>query len=329
MREAVLRILQQHTEQYISGEDISRQLQITRAAVWKHIRALREDGFVIDSAPRKGYRLVQEGNTLHAAQIMAHLATQTLGRTLHLLQSAPSTNLVAKELAAQGCPHGTAVVAEEQTEGRGRLGRGWSNAPGLDICLSLVLRPSMETKDAPRFTLGTALGVARLAEGCGLPASIKWPNDVQTGGRKICGILLELSGNMDRLDAIIVGLGLNVNTTAFPAAFEMRATSLAKQLGHPLSRAKVLADLLNILESIYSACADDAAFPGVLEQYRGLCGTIGQQIEVHGLRGSLCGTAEGIDPIGQLLLRTEDGALHALSAGDVSLRKDEERKCQD
>lgn len=321
MRDAVLRILQQHKQVYISGEAISEQLQITRAAVWKHIHALREDGFEIDSAPRKGYRLLQEANTLHAAQITAHLATHTLGRALHLLQSAPSTNLIAKALAAEGCPHGTAVVAEEQTAGRGRLGRSWANTPGLDICLSLVLRPTMETKDAPRFTLGTALGVAQLAAGYGLPASIKWPNDVQINGKKICGILLELSGNMDRLDAIIVGLGLNVNTISFPDEFSEFAGSLANALGHTLSRAEVLASLLNILEPIYDACAEDTSFPTILDQYRSLCSTIGQEIEVHGLRGSLQGSVEGIDPTGQLLLRTGDGNLHTLSAGDVSLRK--------
>lgn len=320
MRDAVLRILQQHKDHYISGEAISGQLHITRAAVWKHIHALKEDGFVIDSAPRRGYRLVQAGNTLHAAQIAEHLSTHMLGRSLTLMQSAPSTNLVAKALAAEDCPHGTAVLAEEQTEGRGRLGRGWVNTPGLDICVSLVLRPAMETRDAPRFTLGTALGVARLATGYGLPASIKWPNDVLIGNKKICGILLELSGNMDRLDAIIVGLGLNVNTPSFPPAFEERATSLAKALGHPLSRAEVLGRLLNHLEPIYNACAEDAAFPAILNQYRSLCGTIGQEIDVHGLRGSLHGIAEGIDPTGQLLLRTGDGALHTLFAGDISLR---------
>lgn len=321
MREAILRLLQESYGQHLSGEQISRELGITRAAVWKHIQALREEGFSIEAITRKGYLLRHTGNTLHAALIAPRLTTLALGRNLSFLRSAPSTNFIAKQLMEQGCAHGAMVLAEEQTAGRGRLGRAWANAPGLDICMSIVLRPRLEPQHAARFTLATALGVHSVATQLGLTPSIKWPNDVLLQGKKICGILLELYGNMDHIDGIVVGLGLNVNNNTFPEEIRRSATSLLQLLGHPVDRADVLCMLLNTLEPFYDACEGTQNFAELLGSYRRHCSTIGQQVSVTGVQGTLHGIAQDIDDMGRLLLCTEDATLHALAAGDVSLHK--------
>ena len=320
MRETILRMLRQSGDEFISGELISEQLGITRAAVWKHMQALQREGFDIEAVTRKGYRLRGSANALLPSLIEPELKTRSLGREMVYLNSAPSTNIIARQLSQQGCAHGTVVLAEEQTAGRGRRGRAWLNAPGQDICMSAVLRPRLEAQHAPRFTLSTALGIYRVAAALGLVPSIKWPNDVLVAGKKLCGILLEMEGNMDSLESIIVGLGLNVNTDKFPQELASIATSLGKELNRTLSRREVLSSLLNELEPLYDACEDDAAFTDVLNTYKTACGTLGQAVDVTGVRETLSGIAEDIDEAGRLLLRTPDGVLHTISAGDVSLR---------
>ncbi len=323
MRETILRMLQQSGDEFLSGERISEQLGITRAAVWKHMQALQREGVNIEAATRKGYRLMGSAEVLRPALVEPALATHSLGREMLCLSSAPSTNLIARQLSLQGCPHGTVVIAEEQTAGRGRRGRTWLNTPGKDICMSAVLRPKLEAQHAPRFTLATALGVYRLAASLGLVPSIKWPNDVLIAGKKLCGILLEMEGNMDSLESIIVGMGVNVNTDSFPADIGQVATSLGLELGKTLDRKQVLSTLLNQLEPLYDACESDEGFAEMLTAYRESCSTIGQTVDVAGVRETLHGVVEDIDSIGRLLLRTQDGALHAVSAGDVTLRRTE------
>ena len=321
MRETILRMLQASGEEFLSGEIISERLGISRAAVWKHMQALQHEGIMIEAVTRKGYRLQSDTSALLPALIEQGLRTHSLGRAIQYFHSVSSTNQIARELSRQGCPQGMVVIADEQTEGRGRRGRSWVNSPGKDICMSAVLRPKMESQHAPRFTLATALGVYRVATDLGLAPSIKWPNDVLVEGKKVCGILLEMEGNMDSLDALIVGLGLNVNTDDFPQELCSIATSLSKELDQPLNRREVLCALLDELEPFFDACENEAAFAGMLETYKTSCSTIGKEVTVHGIRETFCGIAEDIDEIGRLMVRTDDGVLHTVSAGDVTLNK--------
>ena len=321
MRNAILKMLQENPEGYVSGARISEQLGVSRTAVWKHIQALQREGIVIEAVTNRGYRIVGTTNVLHPAFIEPILQTRWLGREITHLSSVPSTNQVARQRAAEGCPHGTVVLAEEQTDGRGRLGRGWTNLKGKDICMSMVLRPKLEAQHAPRYTLASALGVFQLAFELGASPSIKWPNDVLIDGKKICGILLEMDGDMDALKSIIVGLGLNVNTDVFPPEIEKTATSLSLSVAKTLDRNRVLAMLLNLLEPLYDACENEDAYGVLLSVYTRCCGTVGQSVSVAGIRETLNGVVEGIDGVGRLLLRTADGTLRALSAGDVTLKK--------
>ena len=321
MRDEILKMLLESKDGYLSGATVSKKLGVSRTAVWKHIQALQQEGIQIEAVTNRGYRMLDGGNLVHPVFIDPLLNTRWLGRALAQFPSLPSTNQLARQLAAQGCAHGTIVLAEEQTAGRGRRGRNWTNQPGKDICLSVVLRPNLEAQHAPRYTLASALGIYRLAMELGCDAFIKWPNDVLIEGKKVCGILLEMDGDMDRLQSVIVGIGLNVNTDAFPEEIERHATSLSLHLHKSLERNRVLATLLNALEPLYDACEEEQAYHALLKEYTRCCGTVGQTISVIGIRETLDGVAEGIDEVGRLLLRTQDGTLHALSAGDVTLKK--------
>lgn len=326
MRERIRMMLQQSGGAFVSGEQISKALGVSRAAVWKHVQALREAGAQIEAVTRKGYRLVDDTRApLSGARIAPYLATRALGRNAVFLKSAPSTNQVARELAAKGAAHGMSVLAEEQTAGRGRRGRAWSNSPGQDICLSAILRPRLEAQHAARFTLATALGVYQVAAKLGFLPSIKWPNDVLLGNKKICGILLEMDCTVEEISFIVVGVGLNVNNHSFPAPLCDTATSLfleAQRINgedqKPFERAQVLSSLLNALEPLYDACEED--YPSIQKSYTAACSTLGRQITLTGAQGVLHGVAEGIDEIGRLLLRERNGVLHTVSAGDVTLR---------
>ncbi len=320
MRETVLHLLQKSNGNYISGEEISKILGVSRAAVWKHIHALKTAGYTIEATRNRGYRLTS--CPLSAGAIMPLLQTRALGRSLICLQTATSTNILARELALQGAPHGSALAAETQTAGRGRLQREWVDSPGKDICVSLILRPHIETQYAPRFTLATALGIHQLLRNMSIPATIKWPNDVLINGKKICGILLELNGTIDELAFVVVGIGINVNTASFPSDLSAVATSLCLLTGEQHGRASLFAMLLNTLEPLYDMCETADAYERLLSQYKQACSTIGQEVAVRSLQNEWQGTVQDIDERGQLLLRTPDGQIHALSAGDVTLRKD-------
>ncbi len=321
MRESILRILNEHVGEYTSGEHISEQLGITRAAVWKHIQFLQKEGLNIGAVTRKGYKLLDNTQVLRPAFIKPLLKTEKLGCELVFVEKLASTNLFARELLHHGCKHGTVIIAQEQLKGRGRLGRSWFNDPGKDICMSIVLKPKLEAHYAPLFTLATALGIHKLASNLGLTPLIKWPNDVLISEKKFCGILLEMQSNMDALESIIVGIGLNVNTLLFPAELADSATSLALECSCVLNRSQIAAELLNTLEPIYNACEHDGNFPQLLQEYKRFCSTLGKNIEVSGLHKTQYGIAEDIDSLGRLLLRTEDGEVHTISAGDVTLRR--------
>lgn len=322
MRDQILRILRENEGDFVSGEAISRMLDISRATVWKHVQMLQREGFVIEAVTRRGYRLTGSGDILHAALIEPLLTTHALGRNLIFLKSVPSTNGAARELAIKGCRHGTVLLTDGQTEGRGRRGRSWVSMPGKDIAMSIVLHPELDIEFASRYMVATSLGVYRLAKGLGLDPSIKWPNDVLLGGRKFCGVLFELAGDMDSLHTMIAGIGMNINTEEFPENLRETATSLRLSLGRPLPRCEVAASLLNHLEPLYDACQSGADYAALRQEYLACCGTIGQRVSVTGVRETLEGIAEGVDELGRLLVRTEEGVLHALLAGDVTLRRD-------
>ena len=313
--------LKMSRRQWVSGEQISNQLGISRTAIWKQINHLKTDGHEIESAPKKGYRLIKMADLLETEQLQTRLQTQTMGRpAIYLHQKTDSTNLQAKILAGQGAAEGTVVVAETQTHGRGRRGRTWFSPSGRNIYASIILRPPMPPSQAPQITLMTAVAVAKtLNRSTGLQASIKWPNDILIHGKKVAGILNEISTEMDMVDYVVVGLGINVNIRKEEMAQEIRemATSIRVETGNDLSRADLLCDLLREFEICYEQLKVEGFTP-IMNQWRGLTDIIGQQINVDVFKTRHTGTVEAVDDDGVLILRDGRGEIHRIFSGDVT-----------
>jgi len=324
LRTKIFELLRQHSNQYVSGEMISKQLAVSRTAIWKHIQAIKQEGYLIESHPRKGYCLRQAPDLLLPGEVDFHLDTEWLGRNISYFSSIGSTNDEAKKLAGEGKPAGTIVLAEEQTAGRGRLARKWVSPPGTGIWFSVILRPRFLPQEAPKFTLMAAVAVNRAILNCtGVSSGIKWPNDIVYKNKKIAGILTEMNAEMDGINYIVLGIGINVNVQSsdLPEEIHSIATSLSMVKGSFLSRVNLLAEVLLQLERLYEeVCCD--GFGRIFEEWRRMTVTLGQMVDVTMPERKFCGLAVDIDDAGALLVETDHGK-ESILAGDVKIRPSE------
>lgn len=321
MRASILHILRQNGDGYLSGEAISEKLSISRTAVWKHIRALKTAGYQIEAHPRLGYSLKQTPDKLLAAEVQSRLNTKLLGKKIHYFPSVDSTNNEAKKLAAAGCEDGTAIFAEEQTGGRGRISRGWFSPKSKGIYLSVVLRPPLSPYEISKCTLMAAVAVHEaILRVTGVSTGIKWPNDILYHGKKLVGILTELNAEIDAVNYIVIGIGINVNLyeDEFPEELKSIAGSLKMAAGHSVSRLDVACRVLEELETVYQAVLK-SGFSEVLSEWRKRSVTIGSEVRVQGPVSSFIGKAIDIAEDGALLVETE-GKIKRVVAGDVSIR---------
>lgn len=304
---------------FISGELLSRELAVSRTAVWKHMKALREAGYVIEAVPSRGYRLISTPDTLTAEEIKRHLRGSVIGTHLVCLTETATTNGDASQMAEQGAPEGTVVFADTQSGGKGRMGRRWLSPPGVNLYCSIVLRPTIMPYEAPQLTFLSAVAVARAIElTTAVTPEIKWPNDVLIHGRKVAGLLNEMSAETDGIKFVILGIGVNLNMTAdqFPSDLRTPATSLRQELGHAVARVPFAATLLNELDRLYLEFQSHGFRP-VREEWQRRCNAHGRQLAVSdGDREITSGMFEGIDDDGALLVRKEKGTERILS-GDV------------
>jgi BirA family biotin operon repressor/biotin-[acetyl-CoA-carboxylase] ligase len=319
--ERILQRLRAQPEAWTSGERLSLELGVSRSAVWKHVRALRLEGYTIASSPRKGYRLTGTPPRLLPAEIREGLGTRRFGRSeIVYHRETDSTNSRAKALAADGAPEGTVVLAEAQTGGRGRKGRAWFSPPGEGIYLSLILRPPISPVEAPRVTLiaGIAAAETLMERFPDLGVHIKWPNDVLVGRNKVAGILTEISSDMDRVSYVVSGMGLNVNGRGFPAEIASIATSLALETGESPDRADLVRGYLERHERWYDAFLAEGART-ILDRWKALSRTPGSRVAVEGPGGRIEGLALDIDRDGGLLVEDARGAVHTVFSGDVEV----------
>lgn len=322
MKETILRLLKERRPEYVSGEEICRSLNVSRTAVWKHIQALREKGYEIEARSRAGYMLTGIPDRLFPEEIGDGLATRFLGRTVYYCDSVSSTNNLAKELAGQGAADGTLVVAEEQTGGKGRLGRQWCSAKYKGSFFSFILFPPLMPQEANMVTLITAVAMASaVRDETGVAAGIKWPNDLLVNGKKICGILTELSAEMERINYMVVGVGLNVNQEEndFPEEVSASATSLKDQTGSNISRVKLVQAFLLEFEKWYLLALENGFAP-VLARWKEMSVSLNCPVRIHNPNSSWDGWAEDIDSDGALLLRLPGGEIKRVISGEVSLR---------
>jgi BirA family biotin operon repressor/biotin-[acetyl-CoA-carboxylase] ligase len=321
-KDEVLRLLRSSRSGYLSGSELATTLGVSRTAVWKQIKALEREGFAIDAVPSKGYRLTASPDRIDLDELRRAIGGRTIGREVRYEDEMPSTNTRALELAQQNAPEGTVVVAESQTGGKGRLGRSWTSPRG-NLCFSVVLRPDLPTHKAPLVTLLGAVAVVSALRAAGIPAGIKWPNDILVAGRKVSGLLTELSAEPDRVRHIVLGIGVNVNLdpALLPEEVRDRSTSVAAATGGTVDRTRLLAELLAQLDHWYGRFQADPQT--VLGAWRDLNVTLGRRVAVSGPGEQLEGVARDIDNEGRLLVRLDGGGLRAVAAGDVTIRKGE------
>lgn len=320
MRNEILDYFRKADGNFVSGQQISKDLHVSRTAIWKHINVLKERGYIFESSTRKGYRLIYAPNLLTPLEIDSALHTETFGRYVVYLESTQSTNEEAKKIAREGAEEGTIVVAEEQITGHGRLARGFYSPFAKGIWFSLILRPKFFPMEASKCTLLAAVGVCRGIRRMGLAdAGIKWPNDILVHGKKLVGILTLMSASMEKIDYIIMGIGINtgIKKNEFPEDFREGATSFLNE-GINVSRKDLLAAILGELEKEYSI-AQDEGFDKVLDDWRALSVTLGQEVRVIFGDDSYTGKAVDIDRDGCLLVNTGSEVKRVI-AGDVSIR---------
>lgn len=308
-------------EGFLSGEDIGRELSITRAAVWKGIKKLREEGYEIEAVTNRGYRLTNPETMYNKRELEQGLKTKTMGQSIYFYEETDTTNNRARELALEGAPEGTLVVAEKQTAGRGRRGKVWESPLGTGIWMSLVLRPQIMPAEASVLTLLCGLATAEAIEAeTGLSAGIKWPNDILINGKKAVGILTEMDCEMSEVHFVIPGIGINVNTASFPPEIADIATSLYLECGKTVSRRRLVHKVLGRLEEHYETFLRTASFTAMLEDYRKHCITLGKEVHVLG-REPFFAEALDITPEGELLVRRADnGKEEVVFSGEVSIR---------
>ncbi|MGZ4961885.1 MAG: biotin--[acetyl-CoA-carboxylase] ligase [Limisphaerales bacterium] len=306
----------------ISGAELSKRLGISRAAIWARIEDLRKLGYDIEAGPHVGYRLISTPDVLHADDLMARLGnTRAIGRDIRVFEQTTSTNDIAARLAQDGVKEGVVIFAEAQTKGRGRLGRNWVSPPRKGLWFSVLLRPEMRPQAATQLTVAAATALARaIRRQTEIVPEIKWPNDILIKGKKVAGILTELTAELERVKDIILGIGVDVNIDDFPADLRKIATSLKIESGAHVDRPALAAAMIRELDRDYArVCAGE--FADLADEWQQQCTTIGQAVCIRLGERVVRGRAEALDADGAMLLRTEHGHLERIIGGDVTIEK--------
>jgi BirA family transcriptional regulator, biotin operon repressor / biotin---[acetyl-CoA-carboxylase] ligase len=297
---------------------MAAKLGISRAAIWKQIGNLRKSGYEIEASTKKGYHLTCRPDLLDADMILSGLKTKWLGRDLRSFSEVNSTNEIAKSLAPS-CQNGTVILAETQTQGRGRLSRHWASPPG-GVWMSLILKPEMPLERVYQINMAVSVAVSRaIFSLLGLEAGIKWPNDLMIRERKICGILMEVSAEVGRLDYAIVGLGINANVSMCNFPEEWMSTSIARELGHEVNRRDLIQRILMDIEEAYEMMGSIEIY----EEWRRRSVTLGRCVRITSNSGTLVGVVEDLNEDGALRLRTESGRQRVLAGDCIHLRAQE------
>lgn len=317
---AVLTLLYEHKNEFLSGQKISRMIGCSRTAVWKHIQSLVADGFLIESVQKKGYRLTNVPDELNEAAVTVGLKTKHLGQSIHFYDTIGSTQKEALRLADEGAVHGTVILTNEQVSGRGRLGHSWQSQRGKNIALSMILRPELPIEKTPQLTLLTAVAIAKCIEKVtNLSCGIKWPNDILCDGKKLVGILTELQAEATYVKAVVIGVGINVNidVSSFPAELKTSAASLKSLTGKNYSLALIIQEFLESFEALYTRYLSEG-FTCIRPLWEQRALNLGKQIKVRQPGGRIIeGVASGISDEGVLLLKKSDGSIAKIYSADV------------
>lgn len=323
MKDKIIKLFKDNPDSYLSGEALSKSLGISRAAIWKYINTLKEDGYEFDSSTKIGYKLIYCPDIVTYSEIDEFLKTKYIGRTYLHHHTITSTNDKSKELAKQNPINGCVVISEEQSSGRGRLGRNWTSPKSKGLWFSITLTPNIPPSDASKITLIGAAAVYLALKDLGLETLIKWPNDIILNSKKVSGILTEMSGELNAVNYIIMGIGVNANIDLydFPSDILQTATSLKVETGSIINRKKLLAAILNNFEILYDDFINNNNFKTTLNISREASILIGKDVQCIN-RGTVSyGKALDIDDNGELIVDFgENGGIKQIISGEVSIR---------
>jgi BirA family biotin operon repressor/biotin-[acetyl-CoA-carboxylase] ligase len=311
---------------FVSGQELCEYYGVSRTAIWKSIKQLEKDGYTIEAQNNKGYRLVDDNDidVFSKVEIESHMDTRWVGRNIVFHKETGSTNLDAKRLADEETPTGALVVADMQTAGRGRRGRDWVSPAGKDIYMTLMLRPECRPEKASALTLVMALAVLEaMREFMPLdkPMGIKWPNDIVIDNKKACGILTEMSAELDGIHYVVIGVGINVNQTEFSDEISKTATSMFIENGDKINRSRLVARVMHYFEKDYEIFEKTWDLTGLVDKYNKYLVNCGKEVRVLDPKGEYDAIAEGINENGELIVRRKDnGETVLVYAGEVSVR---------
>ena len=319
MQKKILDILL-NADDFISGQEISEKLGVSRQAVWKSINALKEKGYEIQSVTNRGYRLVSSPNYLNESSLKSLLHNKIIGKNLIVLDSVDSTNDYLKKLGNEGCENGTVVIAREQTKGKGRLGRTWQSKKDDGIAFSVLLRPNVAPSEVSAITPLAGLAVCKaIREYTKLDCVIKWPNDIIVGRKKLVGILTEMSAEFDAVEYVITGIGINVDHTSFPEEIAFKATSLLLETGRHVDKNEFLACVVEHIENEFVKNNLELT-PTALSEYTDLCATLGRSVTFQRGTRRISGMAVGVSEHGELKVMMSDGTISLVNSGEVTVQ---------
>jgi BirA family biotin operon repressor/biotin-[acetyl-CoA-carboxylase] ligase len=310
-----------NSDDFISGEKLSEEFDMTRSGIWKYMNMLKEDGYNIESIPRKGYRIVSSPDILTYEEIEKGLNTDFIGRNIYYYESINSTNRRAKDIALEE-QEGTVIVAEEQVDGKGRLGRDWISPKGKGIWMSIILKPEVDPIKVAKITLIGAAAVYKGLNNMNIDSTIKWPNDILIDGKKICGILTEMSCELNMINYVVMGIGINVNLDEnnIPEDLREKATSIKISQKKSVNRKELLANILNEFEELYIPFKDKGNISESINICRENCALIGKEVKIIKGEKIKIGRALDINEDGQLVIEFKDGVVENVFSGEVSVR---------
>lgn len=310
-------------EDYVSGQELCEHYGVSRTAVWKAIKQLEKDGYTIEAINNRGYRLVESTNNdvLSNASIESYIETDWVAKKLVFKKETGSTNIDAKQLAEENAPSGTLVVADKQNTGLGRRGRSWVSPTGKNIYMSLMLRPECRPEKASMLTLVMALSVLEaIDEQFGKDVKIKWPNDVVINGKKVCGILTEMSAELDGIHYVVIGVGINSNQIEFDDEIRGSATSILAETNTRVDRSKLIGRVMYYFEKNYALFDKSWDMSGLMERYNASVVNMDRDVRVLDPKGEYEGIARGINEKGELIVDRSNGCRELIYAGEVSVR---------
>lgn len=322
MKTEILRILR-NSESYVSGQQLCNMLGVSRTAIWKVINQLKLEGYEIEAVSNKGYHFIDSTDILSASEIMSRVETDLIGKEVRFYEEVDSTNEIAKKIADENGTDGTLIVTESQIKGKGRRGKEWSSDKGKDIFMSLILKPRINPMSASMLTIITALAVVKsIKKKCSEEVYIKWPNDIVIKGKKVCGILTEMSTEIDYINHVVIGIGINVNRDSFEGDISQMATSLYIETKEIHRRSQLIAQIMKEFEEMYHIFLEKESLEPFIEEYNRMLININKEIKVIEAGNEYYGVALGINDKGELLVHDLDKPdnIKTILAGEVSVR---------